>query len=156
MKILNCVLCGVIEDNKLLMIYRNKEPYKNHWTLPGGKMEYSEHVDEAAVREMKEETNLDCNFEKICGIANEILHEKGKAIGHFVMFVCKLKAKHNDIIESDEGKLEWVDIKDLPKLKIVPSDYEMIKQYLLKDKEVKVHRIKTTQDGETYDMEEFL
>jgi 8-oxo-dGTP diphosphatase len=40
-------------------VQRKYEPRKGGWTLPAGFMEYDEHVEECAVREMKEETNLD-------------------------------------------------------------------------------------------------
>jgi 8-oxo-dGTP diphosphatase len=49
----------LIEDNRVLLVQRKYEPRKGGWTLPAGFMEYDEHVEECAVREMKEETNLD-------------------------------------------------------------------------------------------------
>jgi len=156
MKILNCVLCAVEKDGQLLMLKRNKEPYRDYWTLPGGKIEFGEHVEDAAIREMKEETNLDCNVEKICGIGTEILWENKKVKGHFLMFVVKLIPKHYDIIESHEGELMWVEYDKLKELKVVPSDYELLRRYVLNDNHVKVDRIKINKNGETYDMEEFL
>lgn len=49
----------VIEDNSVLLVKRKFEPRKGGWTLPAGFVEYDEGVEECAVREMKEETNLD-------------------------------------------------------------------------------------------------
>jgi ADP-ribose pyrophosphatase YjhB (NUDIX family) len=47
------------KELKILMIKREGHPYKNKWALPGGFIEPNESVDEAAYRELKEETNVD-------------------------------------------------------------------------------------------------
>ena len=44
---------------KLLMIKRGEHPYIGHWALPGGFVQMDESLDEAALRELKEETNID-------------------------------------------------------------------------------------------------
>ncbi len=45
------------QDQGLVLIERQKPPYG--WALPGGFVEYGETLEEAAVREAKEETALD-------------------------------------------------------------------------------------------------
>ena len=47
-----------IFKNKLLLVKRAVEPAKGLWGLPGGFMELNETLNEAAARELKEETNL--------------------------------------------------------------------------------------------------
>lgn len=49
----------LIEDGKLLWVQRRFEPRRGMWTLPAGFVEYEEHVEDCAVREMREETGLD-------------------------------------------------------------------------------------------------
>jgi 8-oxo-dGTP diphosphatase len=49
----------VIENAKVLLVQRKFEPRKGGWTLPAGFVEYGEHVEHCAKRELKEETNLD-------------------------------------------------------------------------------------------------
>ncbi len=44
---------------RLLMIKRKDHPYLGQWALPGGFVKIDEGVDEAAIRELKEETNID-------------------------------------------------------------------------------------------------
>lgn len=44
---------------KLLMIKRGEHPYIGRWALPGGFVKMDESLDEAALRELKEETNID-------------------------------------------------------------------------------------------------
>lgn len=44
---------------KLLLIKRGDHPYMGQWALPGGFVKMDESLDEAALRELKEETNID-------------------------------------------------------------------------------------------------
>jgi ADP-ribose pyrophosphatase YjhB (NUDIX family) len=46
-----------IESNGIVLIKRKNPPYG--WAIPGGFVNYGESLEEAAVREAKEETNLD-------------------------------------------------------------------------------------------------
>jgi ADP-ribose pyrophosphatase YjhB (NUDIX family) len=49
----------VIEDDRVLLVQRKFDPRKGGWTLPAGFVEYGERIEDCAVRELKEETNLD-------------------------------------------------------------------------------------------------
>ncbi|CAM4135464.1 ADP-ribose pyrophosphatase [Lederbergia lenta] len=44
---------------KLLLVKRGKHPFKNQWALPGGFVQVDESLEEAAYRELKEETNVE-------------------------------------------------------------------------------------------------
>lgn len=48
----------VIKDNRILLNLRSDT---NTWGIPGGAIELGEALEETATRELKEETNLDCN-----------------------------------------------------------------------------------------------
>ncbi len=51
---------AIIEDKgKILLIKRNREPFKDYWGLPGGHIDGEETTEHAIIREVKEETNLD-------------------------------------------------------------------------------------------------
>jgi 8-oxo-dGTP diphosphatase len=49
------VLC---KSNSILLIKRLKDPYKNCWALPGGFVDENEDLEEAAKRELLEETSV--------------------------------------------------------------------------------------------------
>jgi ADP-ribose pyrophosphatase YjhB (NUDIX family) len=57
----------LVEEGRVLLVQRKFEPRVGMWTLPAGFVEYDEHVAECAIRETKEETNLDVALEGIFG-----------------------------------------------------------------------------------------
>lgn len=48
----------VFKDKKILLVKRNKDPKKGQWAIPGGSVKLGETLQEAAEREIKEETGL--------------------------------------------------------------------------------------------------
>jgi ADP-ribose pyrophosphatase YjhB (NUDIX family) len=57
----------VIKDGGVLLVQRRFEPRRGGWTLPAGFVEYEEHIEDCAVRELKEETNLDVELTGLFG-----------------------------------------------------------------------------------------
>ncbi len=53
-----CASALVEQDGRLLLVKRAKEPYKDHWDIPGGFLEVDELPNAGATREVKEETGL--------------------------------------------------------------------------------------------------
>jgi len=56
----DCVVFGYFEGLlKVLLIKRDLEPCKGKWALPGGYVRIHETLEEAALRELKEETSVE-------------------------------------------------------------------------------------------------
>ena len=55
-------------EDGVVLIRRGTEPYEGMWALPGGFVEVGETVENAAVREAKEETNLDVEIVRLVGV----------------------------------------------------------------------------------------
>ena len=76
------------DDGRLLMIQRGTEPDLGRWSLPGGRVELGETDEEAAVREVREETGLDVEVigEAVGGV--ELLIPFG-GVAAVVDFLCR-------------------------------------------------------------------
>ncbi|MCC7553872.1 MAG: NUDIX hydrolase [Methanobacteriaceae archaeon] len=59
------------EDKEFILIKRKNDPYKDYWAIPGGFIDYGETVENAAIREAKEETNIDIKLKNILGVYSE-------------------------------------------------------------------------------------
>jgi ADP-ribose pyrophosphatase YjhB (NUDIX family) len=53
----------IINQDKILLFYRFKEG-RTYYALPGGHVEIGENLEETAVREIKEELNLDITLDR--------------------------------------------------------------------------------------------
>ena len=55
----DCVVFGLDEEDlKLMLIQRGREPFTGHWALPGGFVSMEETLEDAARRELEEETGI--------------------------------------------------------------------------------------------------
>tara|TARA_Y100000034_G_scaffold106593_1_gene135426 strand:+ start:819 stop:1292 length:474 start_codon:yes stop_codon:yes gene_type:complete len=128
----NIVLGYIVKGNKILLLNRNKPPYKDYWCLVGGKIKLGEHFDNALLREVLEETNL--KFEKsiFLGLGSEVIKENDIVKEHWLMMSFLLKCENDSEMKaSDEGDIQWFDLNNLPK-NVFPSDKRMIEEYLIK------------------------
>jgi 8-oxo-dGTP diphosphatase len=99
---------------KLLLVKRGNDPYKGKWAIPGGFINIDEELEDAAARELQEETGL-------TGIKLEQMHTfgtlgrdpRGRQIT--VVFMGIIKDGLDRIKAGDDAaQAQWFDIDDLP------------------------------------------
>jgi len=136
-----------------LLINRIKEPYQNYWGMPGGKIKREELPEEAAVRELSEETGIEAEICAPSGFCFETIYENNKAIFDFKIYFFKfITAKDISNHNSQEGELKWFWDSFLNGKAIIPSDPLMIKAFR---KEYQRCRSVVTKKGDRYEQDIF-
>lgn len=115
---------------KLLLITRKNEPFKNHWALPGGYLEvYKETIEQAASRELKEETSLDVDPRdlNLLGVYSSPFRDPR---GHVVSVAFFTKTEVGLLKANDDAKgLSLFAIDEIPK-KLAFDHQQIIEDYL--------------------------
>ncbi|HUZ77457.1 MAG TPA: NUDIX hydrolase [Chloroflexota bacterium] len=62
------VTCLIPMDDGIILVKRKFDPGRGGWAFPGGFIDAEETASEAALREVKEETNLDVQLEGLLGV----------------------------------------------------------------------------------------
>lgn len=153
---LSVVISALIKDGKILLIKRVKGDYVGFLGLPGGKVEKSEHLSDAAVREILEESGIKASFKSHLGFVSEHLIENGNVLQHFLLHVCELIPNSVEITTNNEGDLAWFDLNKLEGIKsqIIPSDYLII-QRIIKDREANYYNCVIEKSGEEFVLRQF-
>jgi 8-oxo-dGTP diphosphatase len=114
----DAVVFGYVESNlKVLLIKRKYEPYKDSWALAGGFVGKDESIDEAVVRELKEETGVDNLFlEQLYTFGDVNRDPRGRVIS--VAYYGLVKPEQVEILSTSEeaSDVQWFSILDLPEL----------------------------------------
>lgn len=113
----DCVVFGFDEGElKVLLIERALEPFKGRWALPGGFVRVAETLDEAARRELAEETSLQSVFlEQLYtfGAVNRDPRERVVSVAYYALV--KL-SDHRARAATDAANAEWFPVSRVPKL----------------------------------------
>ena len=102
------------KENKVLLGRRAFNPGKGEWGLPGGFIELKETLSEGALRELKEETNLDGEVVKILGTCSHY----GSIFGDILLIGLEVKIKDwsGMLALDDVSELQLFNINELPEL----------------------------------------
>ena len=93
---------------------RNKKNYPNMWALCTGHVEKNEDIQDAAIRELKEELGIYVSIKKLHSFANgkfDIINEKSST--YFFCIKCNLKEEKFIIQKEELSQVKWFDIIDV-------------------------------------------
>lgn len=120
----------ILKDGRVLLGKRNDDPEKadselhgeGTWTMPGGKMEFGESFEEAAIREVLEETGLVIDKENLRLIS--ISNDKTKDAQFVTLgFLCENISGEPKVMEPEEiVEWKWFELAKYPLNMFFPSE----------------------------------
>ena len=119
---------GIIKNDsdEILIVKRHPKSKTDPemWELPGGKVEKGEDFEYALVREIKEETNLDCTVGDFCeAVQNDYMHKRTVQLMMYLDNISgdvKISEEHTDWM--------WAGTEDIKKLEISTSLEKLLKK----------------------------
>lgn len=128
----DCVIFGYDRGVlKILLVERGIDPYKGCWALPGGFMNIDETITECALRELREETGLECADIEQVGVFSSLgrdPRERVITVAHYAL-VRLSEVRAGD----DASRAQWFELAALPPLafdhaEIISRAAELLRQ----------------------------
>lgn len=126
----------IIEDGKVLLMLRGQENHKGRWALIGGYLDWDETVEEAVVREVKEEIGVDAEVVKLFGVYSDPKRDPGNLQNVAIVFILRLIAHDFKIKKEEVLELHWFPFDKLP-AKMAFDHRKIIEDYIGKNPNTK-------------------
>lgn len=112
------IVCGIIwRNHKVLVAKRGKGIHENIWEFPGGKVEVNETKEEAVVREIKEELEIDVSVKRYL---TSIVDEREDCILHVHAYICSYLS--GEIQLHAHHEYAWINVNDVSNYNFEKAD----------------------------------
>lgn len=100
----------IVEDGRVLLVQRGREPLKGQWSLPGGLIEIGESLHAGVIREVREETGLEVEPVELIELLDRIHRDGDRVRYHYVIadYLCRVSGGTLQAA-SDADAVRWVD-----------------------------------------------
>jgi 8-oxo-dGTP diphosphatase len=117
----------VIDGGRVLLIQRGKEPLRGRWVVPGGTVELGESLQEALVREIREETGIEVHVREPVLVFDRILRDEAGVRYHYVIvdYLCG-RAGGETRAGSDALDAAWATPSELAGYELPPAALEVV------------------------------
>jgi len=129
------VVFGLDEDLQVLLIKRDLEPFQGKWALPGGFVRLDETLDEAARRELDEETGVSRLYLEQLYTFGDLGRDPRERVVSVAYYALVKLSDHRVKAATDAREAAWFSVDDLPKLAF---DHDKIVQMALARLKTKV------------------
>ncbi len=119
----DCVVFGLDhQDLKVLLIQRGLPPFEGRWALPGGFVRLTETLDEAARRELEEETGLRTVFLEQLYTFSDVHRDPRERVVSVAYYVLVNLQDHTVHAATDARDAAWFAVHDAPTLAFDHAD----------------------------------
>jgi 8-oxo-dGTP diphosphatase len=112
----------ILRDGRMLLVKRSKEPSKGKWSIPGGRLELGETIEEAVKREVLEECGVQIDIVRVLEVTDNILRDDdGRIRYHFVLIDMLANYLSGEPkAQSDAEECRWATPAELAELDMNP------------------------------------
>lgn len=113
----DCVVFGLDEEDlKIILIQRDLPPFKGRWAVPGGFVHIGESLEEAAKRELKEETGVEDVFLEQLYTFGDVKRDPRERVVSVAYYALVNLRDHEIRAATDARNAAWFSADDLPPL----------------------------------------
>lgn len=121
MKVVKVVAAIIVHEDKIFATQRGYGEFKDGWEFPGGKIEEGETPQEALIREIEEELDVEIEVGELLDVV-----ECDYPNFHLLMncFICKIKS--GELVLKEHEAAKWLTREKLDSVEWLPADKEII------------------------------
>lgn len=124
-KILKITVYTIVKwKNEFLLLHRTED--FDVWEFPGGKIEFGQTPEEAALRELKEETGIKAKKLKLFDVTS-VIYPDGKTMQICIFYLLEIP-KRVSIFLSEHKEFKWVTLREAFKLNLALSALSILKK----------------------------
>lgn len=115
-------MCLVYDDNRVLVQEKSGTKHQGGLVFPGGHVEDGESLRDSIIREIREETGLTISNPQPCGYKDWIQEDGSR----YLVLLYKTNQYEGELKSSEEGRVFWLDRKDIPEANLVWNMRELL------------------------------
>ncbi len=122
----------VFKNDKVLLIQRGQPPAQGQWAIPGGSVKLGETLEQAAEREIFEETGVVIQAQAPVYTFDTIVKDDDDQVQfHYVIVDLMANYISGELHPGDDAvDARWVGADELAQLKVSPPTLELLQQHL--------------------------